>query len=215
MEEIWKSCYGYEGIIEVSSLGRFKSLDRVIRTNSGHRRMTGIIRKPTNDKNGYQLATISIDGVSKSEKLHRLIMKSFKLVENCDKLEVNHKDGDKTNNRLDNLEWATRKDNMAHAFKTGLMPERPVNMIGKKCLVCETVFHSYKKMSKYCSQKCNVVSRQTVERPSKDELFELLSNNPFTLVGEMFGVTDNSIRKWCKSYGIPTKSKHYRELKKS
>lgn len=52
-----------------------------------------------------------------------------------------------------------------------------------------------------------------VPLPSKVVLYELLLNQPFTKVAEMFGVTDNAVRKWCKSYGIPYKSSEYKQLK--
>lgn len=214
MEEIWRPCHGYEGIIDISNLGRFRSLDRIVRAGKGYRKMTGIIRKPANDKDGYQLAHISIDGIERTEKLHRLVMKSFNWVENCEELEVNHKDGNKKNNFLDNLEWSTRKDNVTHAFETGLMPVKTKNKLSKNCLICNKSFHSYEKTSKYCSLGCHQVSRQVTARPNKEELFDLLVKNSFTRVGEMFGVTDNAIRRWCKSYNIPEKSKYYRSLNK-
>lgn len=60
------------------------------------------------------------------------------------------------------------------------------------------------------STRCNSCAKKlerVVDRPSKEDLFNLVKSNPFTKVGEMFGVTDNTIRKWCRSYGLPSTKK--------
>lgn len=65
------------------------------------------------------------------------------------------------------------------------------------------------------STRCSVCAKRltrTVDRPSKEDLFNLIKSNSFTKVGEMFGVTDNAIRKWCKSYGLPHTRKELKEL---
>lgn len=73
------------------------------------------------DKDGYSRPSFcTIDGKSKRVHAHRLILATFAPVEGWETLEVNHKDGDKTNNSLDNLEWMTTKENIHHAWATGL-----------------------------------------------------------------------------------------------
>lgn len=65
-----------------------------------------------------------------------------------------------------------------------------------------------------CSETCVICLGQKnriVERPTKEELYKLLKKNNFSAVGRMFGVSDNAIRKWCISYGIPSKAKDYKE----
>lgn len=65
------------------------------------------------------------------------------------------------------------------------------------------------------STRCNSCAKKlerVVNRPSKEDLFNLIKSNPFTKVGEMFGVTDNTIRKWCKSYGLPSTRKELKGL---
>lgn len=65
------------------------------------------------------------------------------------------------------------------------------------------------------STRCNSCAKKlerVVDRPSKEDLFNLVKSNPFTKVGEMFGVTDNTIRKWCRSYGLPSTKKELKEL---
>lgn len=74
----------------------------------------------------YQIINfMKTDGKKKTYRVHRLVMMAFKPVENMDNLEVNHIDGDKTNNCLSNLEWCTSSENQKHACNTGLQkPKR-------------------------------------------------------------------------------------------
>lgn len=111
MEEVWKDIEGYEGLYQVSNLGRVKSLDRVImRKKQGAIFKKGTILKPMEYK-GYQYVFLCKDNKQRSIKIHRLVAKAF--LHNPDKLpEVNHKDENKQNNRVDNLEWCNHKYNM-------------------------------------------------------------------------------------------------------
>ncbi len=72
----------------------------------------------------------------------------------------------------------------------------------KICQECGTPFeHSYKN-AKYCSKNCRGMKRRKVERPSKEELKELINTTSFLQIGRNYGVSDNSVRKWAKSYGL-------------
>lgn len=110
-EEIWKPIEGYEGLYEVSSYGRVRSLDRYVKGRYGNYRLhKGKILSPAKDTTGYLKVVLSCNGKSKTIKVHRLIAQTFIL--NPDNLpEVNHKDEDKTNNRVENLEFCNRKYN--------------------------------------------------------------------------------------------------------
>lgn len=78
--------------------------------------------KPGTD---YQIINFQqINGKKKTFRAHRLVLMAFNPVENMSQLEVNHKDGDKRNNALDNLEWCTSSDNQKHAYRTGLHQSR-------------------------------------------------------------------------------------------
>ena len=73
----------------------------------------------------YQIINFSLsNGKKRTFRLHRLVMMAFSPIENIDEFEVNHKDGNKLNNRLDNLEWCTSSENQLHAFKIGLQKAR-------------------------------------------------------------------------------------------
>lgn len=112
----WASIPGYEGIYSAGSLGHIRS-DRAA-TNS----MPGLVRKPyVHKKTGYCVMNLSRHGIAVTHHVHRLIATAF--IPNPNNLrEVNHKDGNRQNNALDNLEWVSSKENKAHAISIGLGP---------------------------------------------------------------------------------------------
>lgn len=98
MEEIWKDIEGYEGMYQVSNMGRVKSLRRNIILSQGI-------------ANGYEMVTLSTNNISKGYYIHRLVANAF--IPNPDNLpQVNHKDENKLNNCVDNLEWCTQEYNI-------------------------------------------------------------------------------------------------------
>lgn len=117
--EVWKDIPGYEGLYQVSNLGRVKSLDRVVQKGETTRRFHGKIIAASNKKNGYLQIKLYKNGVRQFYGVHRLVAECFVL--NPDgKPQVNHIDGDKRNNRADNLEWCTASENQLHAVSHGL-----------------------------------------------------------------------------------------------
>lgn len=106
--EQWKVVPGTDGALEVSSEGRIKSNLR-----------DGRILKATSDQKGYLRLRVTINRQKHSYKVHRLVAQAF--VDNPQgRPQVNHKDGNKQNNRAENLEWVTNKDNAHHAMRNGL-----------------------------------------------------------------------------------------------
>lgn len=107
MKEIWKDIPGYEGLYQVSNLGNVKSF------------FTGKLLKKLPHSTGYLAVVLYKDRTSKRRTVHRLVAMAF-LPNPESKLTVNHKNGNKHDNSVDNLEWATHKENQRHAVKTGL-----------------------------------------------------------------------------------------------
>ena len=118
MEEIWKAVEDYEGIYEVSNLGRVRSLDQLVSYTSrwgtvAYRPTKGKVLTQRRMRNGYMGVLFKVQGHTEMKLVHRLVAAAF--VPNPQNLEtVNHKDEDKQNNRADNLEWMSRADNVRY-----------------------------------------------------------------------------------------------------
>jgi hypothetical protein len=112
--EQWKAIADSNGEYHISDHGRVKSY------KSGKE----LVLKPGSSGNGYPAVFIHVfDKKPKFEKIHKLVALAF--IPNLEnKPQVNHKDGNKLNNHIDNLEWSTRKENVNHAWKTGLFESK-------------------------------------------------------------------------------------------
>jgi hypothetical protein len=111
----------FEGLkIKVYDNGQIETLNHTnIRKNGRIDNRKGKILKPKIDKYGYQVITLSKNGIRKSYTIHQLVAKAF-IPNPKNKKTINHKDGNKLNNKVDNLEWATEKENQQHKWKNGL-----------------------------------------------------------------------------------------------
>lgn len=116
--EIWIDIAGFEGKYQVSNLGNVKSVAKQISCHQTYlRSQREIILRPSKKKNGYLAVSLSFDSKRTYISVHRLVALNF--IPNPDKKEVvNHLDGDKHNNRVDNLEWNTQSQNVKHCFKS-------------------------------------------------------------------------------------------------
>jgi len=112
--EIWKDIPNYEGLYQASNLGNLRSLNY---------KKTGKIQnlKQAKNRNGYCLCALHKNGKLKSHLVHRLIAYTFLEIST---LVINHKNGVKTDNRIENLEFVTQKDNIIHGQKIGLYKNR-------------------------------------------------------------------------------------------
>ncbi len=131
-QEIWKDVVGYEGLYQASNLGNIRSLTRFTKDKRYDVKKTlkGKLLKLTKREDGYLIITFRKNKTAKKFRVHRLICETF--IENIEnKPCVNHINGNKTDNSIKNLEWCTYKENMIHAFETGLSPSGEKHYISK------------------------------------------------------------------------------------
>lgn len=137
--ETWKNIKGYEGLYQVSNMGRVKSLERKVRHGRGiELTIKERILKPGMDRGGYLRVGLCAGGKQKTLKVHRLVCQAFH--ENPDnKPHVNHLNEDKTDNRACNLEWSTAKENMNHGTHNERVAKARSKPVGQYTLDGELV----------------------------------------------------------------------------
>lgn len=118
--EIWQPIKGYEGYYEVSNLGRVRSLDRYVHKNNGSVQFwKGRVCALWTDKNGYKALSLRKNHTDSFRRVCRLVAETF-IPNPENKPTVNHINGIKDDDRVENLEWNTYSENMQHAYDTKL-----------------------------------------------------------------------------------------------
>ena len=125
MKEIWKPIKSFEGLYEISNLGRVKSLKRIVKRNKNHDMFVSEkIIKNMIANTGYYYVTLSLNNKKTHLRIHRLVSEHF-LYKVPNKDFINHIDGNKLNNKVTNLEWCTISENNKHAYDIGLKKINP------------------------------------------------------------------------------------------
>lgn len=144
MKEIYKTIKDYPNY-EVSDMGRVRN------------RVTGCVLRPGRNKDGYQQINLYLNRKRKSQHIHRLVANAF-IPNPENKRTVNHIDGDKTNNRVENLEWATYSENNKHAHDSGLnkitdknnfKTNNPKPKQKVRCIETDQIFESLTQAARY------------------------------------------------------------------
>lgn len=159
MKELWKDIKGYEGLYQVSNLGNVLSVGRKINTGrNGYRFSLDKILKQYNGKNGYSYVILYNKNGAKTLRVHRLVAETF--ISNPEnKSQINHKNENKKDNWVENLEWVTAKENCNYGSRNIriLHKMRPNNIknFGQKVLCVELgiVFDSIKSASRFCGRE--------------------------------------------------------------
>ena len=152
MNEEWRDIKGYEGLYQISNLGRVKSLARA--TNNQYGKVDKIL-STTPDTGGYLHLNLCKNGKSKPFKVHRLVALHF--IDNPNNYkEVNHKDENKQNNKVDNLEWCTSKYNCNYGTRTKRQSEKikgskHPNSRKVQCITTGKKFNFIKEAAEYYS----------------------------------------------------------------
>ena len=131
--EIWKDVEEFENLYEISNFGRLRNKPRKVNSvlgNKGFRIIASKIKPAQDNGRGYKQFYVQINRKRILQYAHRLVAKYF--LSNIDNLpEVNHIDGDKSNNHVSNLEWVTLQENRNHAVNSGLIPNGEKHHLAK------------------------------------------------------------------------------------
>jgi hypothetical protein len=184
--EIWKDIQDYEGLYQVSNLGRVKSLVRVHYCKK--ERILTNIKLP----NGYIYVRLCKDGKGKNVRVHRLVAVAF--IPNPENLpQIDHINADKTNNNVNNLRWVTAKENIRNPLNMVHLIGKNNPMFGKKH--SEETKEKMRKNHANFSGDLNPKARK-VKNIETNEIFVTVKS-----AGKKYGVSDNSIRGSIKRNG--------------
>lgn len=152
--EIWKKIKETE-LYEISNYGRFRRVESIVRSNFGRvRKQKGAVLKPTKIKRlGYVYANFWINGIHYMKGIHVLISEAF-IPNPENKPHVNHKNGVRDDNRIENLEWCTPSENIKHAIE--VLNKNPSNWVRKRKIIClnnNTIYDSISIASKELNLK--------------------------------------------------------------
>lgn len=171
-KEVWKDVIGYEGLYQVSNLGRVKHLPGIVEDKNGVKKFVREkIKSHTISEDGYHSVSLYKNNVVEYFMVHRLVLSIFKPSRLQSELEVNHKDGNKDNNSLSNLEWVTGSENIQKGVELGTTNRRSVEFYkrmgssGRKVIniLDNKEFETMTEAAKYYNVSVDVVSKSCKE----------------------------------------------------
>ena len=116
--EQWKDIEEFKGLYQISNLGKVKSIERYKNNGRGMQLLPEKLKEVQIQPNGYHYVNLYVNNKNHTRRIHRLVATAF--IPNTEsKPDVNHIDGNKANNTINNLEWSTKKENIQHMIKSG------------------------------------------------------------------------------------------------
>lgn len=174
MEEIWKDIKDYEGVYQVSNLGRIKSLERYKENHNKYQKVVEKIKNNRKHTAGYLITDLYKDNKGKTAFIHRLVAEAF-IPNPNNKETVNHINGIKTDNRVENLEWATPLEQNIHYYRSDFYNPKDEKTIRKVILA----------MNKASSKKVRCIETGIIY-------------NSVAEAGRNYNISSNLISKVCK-----------------
>lgn len=173
MKEVWKPIPGYVGIYEASNLGNIRSVERDVVDRKGRTiHLKSVPLRPCEFYRtlrgnryfcGYQV-NLRKDGKSKTWLVHRLVCKAWHPLIPSNASQVNHKDGNRRNNREDNLEWVSAQENIVHGYDNGLFQNRAIRVRVKDIDSDEHFsFASCSRLAQFLGKSLSYVARRLQE----------------------------------------------------
>lgn len=171
MKEIWKDIEDYKGY-QVSNLGRVRTFNKITYSKlHGERHWKDRILKEANDKKNKMLSVcLYKNGKQKRYLIHRLVAETF--LGKQKNMTVNHKDGNRYNNKLDNLEWLSLKDNIKHAWENNLIKTNKYVKIINKNNNYDKTFRSMSEASKAIGKNHGYISSKIKRKIYEDKNFK-------------------------------------------
>jgi hypothetical protein len=180
-------------------------------TGKHHDRLISFVKIPT------EQILVKDSSYTNTHLLKKRLIKEDLLEEKCElcgmgnewqdkfiSLQLDHKDGDRCNNLIENLRILcpnchSQTDSFAGKGKRKIGKKDRKTICVNKCVFCNLDYEAKDKKQKYCSYNCHKKSLKKIDRPSKEQLLIELSQSNYVQVGKKYGVSDNAIRKWLKT----------------
>lgn len=178
MNEYWKDIPGYENIYQASSFGRIRTKEgkTTFTKRHGIRHWNQRVLKQKSDKQGYKRVELWKNGEHKTRTVHQLVALTF-LDNPSRKPLINHKDCNPSNNSIDNIEWATYRENLIHAYENKLNQEPITTILINKKTGKKNRFISMAEASRFLNKNNGYISCVLKRGKTEIENYFIVSND--------------------------------------